>query len=239
MAIINEYKCEECGFEIDTEGRYFFYDPKLKITRDYLWLFSTVDLDKNSKITGFVNETYCWKCKKYVNVYIISQVEDNIENVCEIVKEGIKNDIDKKLLDINQLKEIKKREKYTIEKIEYEIAPNEYDSYYEITFPELYDGYKRRISGKLNENEAIKTALENFHSQIDFQIKQDTNEYKKRIKTTHLVLDYSDKSKNGDDNLDKVICPECNAKINKYVNEETPCPNCGGEISLINYICMD
>lgn len=238
MAIIEEYKCGDCGIDLVNDGMLFYYDSESEITDIYLWLFSTVHIADNSKIKGYVSKTYCWKCKKPVNVYAITEIEGDFENVCEIVQKGIDNYISNELAEINELKEIKRREKYTVQKIKREIAPGIYDCHYEVTFPESDELYDYIGDDGSSRDEVIKEALESFHEEIDGVLDYRIERYEDHIGASYLILDETEKS--GEFNsLEKVSCPECHEEINKYVNEETPCPKCGGKLILMHTMCVD
>lgn len=232
---MDRYKCDECGFELEDWSVHFFYDSKLKVTRDYVLVFKTVGLSKGSKIKGYVDETYCWNCEKFVRIYRIIE-KDDVENACELVEQGIQNYIDNKLIEINKLKEIKKREEYTIKKI----IPPYYDKhYYKVTFPELNDKNTYISDYELDEDDVIEKALDGFHKQMDMLINDNLERYKKDIGANYIVLDESNKSYMDFNPSEKVTCPECNVNINKYVNEKNPCPKCGGVLSLTDTIYFD
>lgn len=237
MAETHEYICDKCGNKLIVSDNLFFYDSELKVTVAYPLLFSTASLGADSMIKGQVGETYCPICKKFIRIYEITKINDNIENACEIVKQGINNGIDKKLMEINKLKAIKKREKYVVKKKEDENTLGIYgNSYYSVIFPELNNGYVYKGDSGLTEQEVIEKALNSFHEQVDFILDFHIKDYERDIGVIYHVIDMSNNINNDYNFLDRVKCPECHAKINRFINEKTPCPKCGGELSLINII---
>lgn len=112
MAIVNYYQCVECDLELADDGRLFYYDTDSGETIEFLILMSTVGLDRGSKIKGNVTETYCKSCDKYMRIYSIRESE--IENPCETVRKGIDKHISVIQSELERLKGIKRRSKYTI-----------------------------------------------------------------------------------------------------------------------------
>ena len=231
MGVIKNYACDNCGFRISIDMRLFFYDCESKETIDYTVGPLTHDFGKNAKIKGYVVETYCWNCDKFIKIYVIRE-KVNFENICEIVEQGIHNYIDNKIIKVDKLKEIKKREEYTVEKRIYNPSPEVYKFYYVVTFPELDGGYEFKGCLEENENEVIKRALDSFHEKINYQIDYHKRTYKEGVTTNYIVFDESDNFNRKHNSLEKVSCPECHIKVNKYINEENPCPKCNGVLSL-------
>ena len=232
-----EYTCEKCGEIFINRNEFFFYDPKFKVTIAYPFLYSTASLGEDSEIKGNVNETYCPNCKKFIRIYTITRLKSNIKNASEIVKEGINNYINMEMNEIDKLKEIKKREKYIIKKKKEEFSHGKYHNpHYTVTFPELNDGFIYNGEYGLNKDKVINKALNRFHEKVNFFLDIKLKNYKKDIEANYIVLDTSNNKQNYYNSLNYINCPECHAKINKYINEKTPCPKCGGKLSLTNII---
>lgn len=104
MGAIDYYTCQNCGSDIDHDNIFFYFDETKEETIDFLHLFSTVGIDRESKIKGRINITFCKYCKKTFKIYIID--ECSIKNPEEIIYNGIFNHIKH---EIQRLKEIKKK----------------------------------------------------------------------------------------------------------------------------------
>jgi predicted Zn-ribbon and HTH transcriptional regulator len=113
MAIIETYTCEDCGFKYTENGTSFFYDAETQTTRNYMMLFSTVELDADSEIKGEVQETYCKHCDKYIRTYYVFEApEIDFKDIKQIITQGIEN----------QIKNTKEQlDKVTEEKDDYQI----------------------------------------------------------------------------------------------------------------------
>ena len=222
MAIVTNYKCDECGLELTDDGRLFYYDEESQECIDYLLLMLTVGLDEGSRISGDVNEVYCKDCDRYLVVYTIRKV-DGIENPCEIVDKGIANRISHYKSELKKLEQIKERETYTIEKD---------DDYYYIVFTEFED-YDYYWHGE-SESRAIENAKKEFHKEIDGAIERLRN----KIDAMWIVVDQSDMPEDYRDESEKVSCPECGRKIIKFISGK-PCPKCGNEFFFGFSMCCD
>lgn len=231
MGVIENYACDNCGFKISIDLRAFFYDSELKETIDYTIGPLTRNLGKNAQIKGFVHETYCWNCEKFIKIYVIRE-KDNLENISEIVEQGIHNFIDNKIIKVDKLKEIEKREEYIVETRKYNPSPEIFESFYVVTFPELNGGYEFKGYVDENKKEVINRALASFHKKIKHEIDYCQRTYKKGIETNYMVLDDSNDSCSEFYSLEKISCPVCHAKVNRKISEENPCPKCNGKISL-------
>lgn len=227
MGAISIYECDDCGFKARIDLRSFFYDCELNETVDFAVGVLTRHMGKNAQIKGYVDLTYCWNCEKFVKIYVICE-KGNFGNICEMVEQGIHNYINNKIIELDELKEIKKREKYTVEK---KISKLTQESYYLVTFPELRGGYEFPGYSGDTKNEVIEKALDRFHDEIDWEIEYCHRTYKKGIETNYIVLDYTDGSHEEYNPLNKITCPECHVKIDRHINEKAPCPKCNGKIS--------
>lgn len=223
MAIVTDYHCDECGFDITDDGRLFYYDEESQECIDYLLLMSTVNLDDESRIWGHVNETYCRDCDRFLRVYTIREV-DGIENPCETVERGIANRISHFKSELKRLEEIRDRETYVLEK---------YDDEYCIVFPEFED--YSYYGDDESEGKAIENAKMEFHAEIDGPIQR----LKRKIAATYVVVDQSDKPDDYRDESEKVVCPECGRELNKFIVPGMPCPKCGNEYFFGFTTCYD
>ena len=231
MAIVNEYRCFDCGLDITDDGRLFYYDSTSEVTVDYLLLMSTVDLPGNSAIQGKISETYCSHCDKYMLVYSIREIAGEVENPCEIIKKGIANRITGYVERLNQLNEIKKRAEYNLA---------EKENYYVVTFPDSDDSYySNYLFPHMTKEEVIEDALKGFHVNIDDEFDSVAEKHDKLSNAIILVIDESDRRYDEDDSSDEVNCPECGAETSKYVGHDSDCPRCGGRVMMTNTICYD
>jgi len=223
MAIVNYYQCVGCGLELADDGRLFYYDTDSGETIEFLILMSTVGLDRGSKIKGNVTETYCKSCDKYMRIYSIRESE--IENPCETVRKGIDKHISVIQSELERLKGIKRRSKYTI-------TPEE--DYYVVDFPEWGDFYHVDDEPEMSKEDVIKDALSQFHEEIDYKINSMDDKVAESI---IVVLD--ERGKGEDDPSEMVECPDCGSEVNKYVSNLNECPKCGGLFGCINSVCYD
>lgn len=123
MAVHETYTCKDCSFEFTDQESLFFYNHNLNIIEEYTHLVSTAGISRGSKIQGRIYESYCKHCDKYIETYYITYVdcpEYNSEEIIDIVKSGIKNGLkrlkNETITKIEELKEIRLRKEYKIEK---------------------------------------------------------------------------------------------------------------------------
>ncbi len=224
MSFEDIYSCNNCDFEIAQETELFFYNSDSKETIDYVLIMSTAGMGEGHETKGHVYRSYCKCCDKFVKVYVI--YDGGGGDMAQQVYRGIKNNVGKYEDKIKQLKEIKKREKYSLEKI---------DGFYLINFYELDScGFMKPIDSQHGEDAVVENAINEFHKIIDSQIDSVKNFYQKESKLINIVVDDSEGSSG-----DFVNCPECGNKIDKYVNEDTPCPKCGGKLTCTDTIIWD
>ena len=225
MGFIDEYKCVKCHTKFVDDGRLFYYNSNSNETIDYILVFSTAGCARDSKIKGFVNQTYCKDCGKFLRVYTIREVEGEFENICEIVMEGINNHIKKLGDEIQNLKEVLKQENYIIEKK---------DSFYLVKYPGLKDWLYQYFYTDEDVDNVLKYFLEGMEYDIEFR----TKEYEKYLNAIYLVEDKSI-SFNKFNSSEKVNCPVCGRKINKFIKSFSRCPKCGWILIKINSIHVD
>ena len=231
MAIVEIYKCMDCGIELEDDGRVFIWDGDLNQTKDFSILMMTYHWLQGSEITGDVSETYCRDCGKFLKIYSIREVRDDVMNSCEVVMGGIKNYIEDYGRELEKLKGIKKRAEYIVGKDE---------GYYVVEFPECENfKYSYCFFPEMTKEEVIEDALKEFNEEIDEMIEESEETYQKYLNSNYLVADNSDRSQDDYDPLEKVNCPECGREVYKYINHDVPCPRCGKELLCINHICYD
>ena len=232
MAIVNEYRCMDCGIELVDDGRAFVWDSESNRTRDFLILMGTHHWLYGAKISGDVDETYCRVCDKFLKVYSITEVAEGIGNPIDIVMEGIRNHIDDEARKLEKLKDIKRRAEYTITRKE---------NYYVVKVPEWEDFfYSNYLFPQMTREEVIEDALNDFHKEIGGLIEVREKEYQKFLNSNILVVE--DSKLNPFDERDlskKVNCPVCGSEVHKYVDSKIPCPKCGGRICCVNITCYD
>lgn len=223
MSFEDIYSCEDCDFKISQETELFFYNSDLKQTIDYVLIMSTAGMSEGFKTKGFVNRSYCKCCDRFVKVYVIQDFDG--ENMVQKVYQGIKNNLEAYADKIKELKDIKNREKFSIEKS---------DEIFFINFYELDScGHMELMDSSKTEEEIIENALKMFHKTIDSQINLLEGEYQKESQIIKVVVD------SGELTGEFVRCPECGNEIYKCVSDETPCPNCGGKLICIDTIIWD
>lgn len=230
MAIVTEYRCEECGLELADDDRVFIWDEESNTTKDFLILMMTHMCLNDAKITGNVSETYCSECGKFVKVYSIREVKDEIPNPCEVVRQGIKNYIAYCGKKLDELKDIKNRPSYTIERE---------DGHYVMEIPEFEFTYAGIFSGELTKVKFIEEALDEFYDEINEVIESHEKTYSRYLNSIYLVVDETGRQIDDYDPLEKVSCPVCRREIHKHVNGEVPCPRCGGRLNPMNFTCYD
>ncbi len=231
MAIVEIYKCMDCGIELKDDGSVFIWDSDLNQTKDFLILMMTHDWLHGAEISGDVSETCCRICGKFLKIYSIREVQDDVKNPCEVVMEGIKNYIANYGRELEKLKCIKKRAKYIVTKEE---------GYYVVEFPELeHCKYSYYFFPEMTKEEVIDDALNEFNEEIDEMVEGRDETYQKYLNSNYLIIDNSDRSQDDYDPLEKVNCPECGNEVYKYINHDVPCPRCGKELLCINHICYD
>ena len=182
----------------------------------------TVSWGDESEIRGRVTETYCRKCGRYLRIYFIDYLEENLLNIDDIIKEGIDKHSDRLLNEINELEEIKKRELYEVEKDDESF----YVEFLEYDFTEV---------GETKEK-SIETALDEFHELIDDEIALKKEEYEKRKNSNYLIIN---EKKSDYDPLSKINCSECGEEMHMFINSDVPCPKCGGHILATNTVFYD
>ena len=231
MAILNEFRCVNCGLELADDGRVFVWDSDSDQTIDFLILMSTYERLHGAKISGCVSETYCRGCNKFLKIYSIKEVGDGVEDPCEVVFNGIKNYIEECCRELEKLKDIKKRSNYAIEKE---------DNFYIVKIPEYEDFYYSNcFSVQMSKEDVIEDALNDFHKEIDEVIEIRQEKYQRYLDSNYLVVDNTDRAFDEHDLLEKVNCPECGKEIFKYINDKVPCPKCGDHLLFVNCICYD
>ena len=131
MAVHETYTCQDCLFDFTDGDEIFFYKQDTHEIIDFIHLFSTAGISDGSKIKGSILESYCKECNKFIKTFYIENVdcpEYSSEEIIDIVKSGIKNNLKKikneTIAKIDELKEIKSRKKYKIEK-----RPNSFAKY--------------------------------------------------------------------------------------------------------------
>ena len=229
MAIVNDYKCMDCGLEITDDCRLFHHDEESGETVDYMLLMSTVNLGFKSRICGSVSETYCRDCNRHILVYTIREIIGEVENPCKTILEGVEKHRSNLLKELDKLNEIKRKEEYVIV---------EKDNHYEVTFPGL-DGffYSSYLLPHMGREEVINDALDDFHEQIDDKFDRLQARYDRLARAMILVVDENGKIR--DDGSEKVNCPECGREIDKHIKSNSKCPRCGSRMGLMKSMCCD
>lgn len=245
MSFEDIYSCKNCDFEIRQEDELFFYDSDSKETVSYILLMSTAGMGKGFETKGSIYRSYCKCCDKFVKIYVI---REGGSNMIQQVYQGIKNNFEGYADKIHELKEIKKREKFSLKRK---------DGFYLVNFHELDSSYEYFDMLDIGdcEEEVVKIALKDFHETIDNQINLFEKLYQEESQMIHIVVDESEEQTkivpklirsilkinvgySGEDG-DFIKCPQCGNKIRKYVNEDSPCPKCGEKLICTDTIIWD
>lgn len=262
MAVDETFTCKNCGFEVTETDTYFFYNYDNHEIIDFILLFSTAGISDGSKIKGSIFESYCKECNKFIKTFYIENVdcpEYGSEEIIDIVKSGIKNNLknikNETIAKIDELKEIRLKKKYKIEK-----RPNSFAKYLLKNSSDLSEEKRNEILEKHSEicvslvelggcdfkadiqdfdseKEAIeyckRHAFGNFFDEIDRQISYNRNFFKRKLNYYYRV-EYWDSDKY--DNITTINCPKCGNEVYRFINADYPCPKCGGKLSLTNII---
>ena len=238
------FKCINCGFRLVNYDSFFYYDDELSQTIDYHPTMMNAGRFRGHGINGRVSESYCGNCKKFVRVLSIRDFE-GCENPSEIVKRGIKNNLDALLEEIQELIEIKKREKFTVGKdsdsyiIDFTEYDHKYYKYFEpVNITEAFTNAAKKYGLELicdsgyeppvfeNVDDAIISAKKDFHEDIDSYINALTSRYERYSDSIYLIIEETDKPIYEYHSSQKVTCPDCGKKIYKILDYESTCPNC-------------
>ena len=265
MGFHETFTCPDCGFEYTDDHALFFYKHDSKETIEFIHLFSTVGISDGSKIKGTIVESYCKHCNKFIRTFYIEEVncpQYDSEEIIDIVKAGIKNCIkrikNETMNKVNELNEIKARNKYTIEKKPYSLTPDvmnylanlsekEQEKFLEgrediyVNYVELeYCDYTVTIQDFDSEKEAIeyckRHAYGNFIDELDREISWNKN-YLKRILNYIYRVEYW--NYNEDENISTILCPKCGNGVYKFIDKSYPCPNCEGKLIHTQTILSD
>lgn len=221
MSFEDIYSCNDCDFEIRQEDELFFYNPDSKETISYILLMSTAGMDEGFKTKGCIYRSYCKCCDKFVKIYVIR--EGGGSNMIQQVYQGIKNHFEGYADKILVLKEIKKREKFFIEKK---------DGFYSINFHELDSyGYFKFLDIGDCEEEVVKMALKDFHKTIDSRINLFEKLYQKESQIINIVVDESDEPTKMVSRLKRSIS-KVNVSHSWEDRDFIKCPQCGNKITL-------
>ena len=94
MAIHETYTCKNCGFEYTEDGTLFYYDSEKQTTETFLHLFSTIGIADDSEIKGYIHETYCNHCNKFVRTYYVTEYpREDFHNIKHIILNGIERSL--------------------------------------------------------------------------------------------------------------------------------------------------
>lgn len=105
--------------------------------------------------------------------------------------------------------------------------------------------------GKLNNikkiiTQGIEKRIENIKEQLDnvieeedeYQIEMYQAIYDKETDYINRVVHINEHNKNNNE-LDTILCPNCNNEIYEFINPYYPCPKCNGKMELTEEINMD
>ena len=217
------FKCEKCGFRFEQDHLNFYLNLETGQIEEYMMLFSTVHLDDNSPISGNVYKTYCGNCNKYIKNY-------------EIVSYDERYDKEAAYLLLRLL--IPKKIDFFDNKIKlYEIMEEDIKN---INTDYLIDFYKSNAI-YLEEIDELIYDLEDIKD-VDIgdcinRVKEELELFEKTVHTiSYCNADYN-MSLNGE-KLAKDICPDCQSEISP-IDEENPCPKCGGKMYICECLMLD
>ena len=222
MGQLDIYRCEDCGFVFEQDYLNFYLNLESGQIEEYMLLFSTANLDRNSPITGDVYKTYCGKCNKLIKTYHISSCDKQYD--FEAAYYLLRLLIPKKIDFLNE----------KIGNYEYlgeRIKNNDFDYLKDfieennIYFDELYYIEDKKDVRDIDIEDHINSSKE----ELDL------------LKNTVFSINLGDETYNinlNGEKLAKDICPNCKSVVNE-INGLNPCPKCGGKIYPFESIMMD
>lgn len=265
MAVHETYTCQDCLFEFTDGDENFFYKEDTHEIVEFVHLVSTAGSSRGSKIKGHIYESYCKHCDKFIKTFYITDVDCPLfskDEIIDIVKSGIKKNLKKikneTIIRNNELKEIRLRKKYEIEK-----RPNSFAKYLLKNSSDLSEEKRNEIIEKHSEicvslvelegcefkadiqdfdseKEAIeyckRHAFGNFFDEIDRQISYNRNFFKRKLNYLYRV-EYWDFEEYSD--VTFINCPECGNEVYRFINADYPCPNCEGKLVITQTIYAD
>lgn len=90
----NSLHCDNCGFDFYFGlNNLFYYNHITKETVDFNFDFSKEGLGFNPYIKGYIKRSYCNRCDKYIDTYVISEInclEYDKSEISKLVSDGIK-----------------------------------------------------------------------------------------------------------------------------------------------------
>lgn len=224
------YTCYNCGFYLSESYVSFAYDSDSGN-------FYEIPMDnppEDFKIKGYVLETFCRHCDKFVKTYLITHCENcEPEMAVDLVKQKISESLEVTLESkIDKLNEIRKRREFVIEKY------NTFVRYYSAEFPR--EKFQYSYKDGLSDNEIEMDVIEKFDNLINRRISFVTEEHEKEHNKIHNVLDISTPDlKSQFWHFDFITCPECGEYTPKSIHDGGPCPKCGDKLMVIGAAILD
>ena len=222
MGQLDIFKCEKCGFEFEQDYLNFYLNLETGQVEEYMILFSTVNLDKNSPISGNVYKTYCGNCNKLIKTY-------------EIVSHDERYDTEAAYLLLRLL--IPKKVDFLNEKI----------INYEYLSEHIKNNDFNYLNAFLEDNKIyfeelwyIEDEKDLKNIDVEYHI-SNAKEELELLKNTVFSINLEGEGHNitlEGEKLAKDICPNCRNDVYR-IDNSNPCPKCGGKISLYESVMMD
>ena len=212
-------ECADCGFSFIIDGLGFYFNTEHGQIEDHL--IGMIDRYSDSPIRGYVHNSYCKNCKKFISTYHIESLNEeyDMEAAYYLTRLLLPRQLDFVSERLEKYKEIGEKIKANdLEYLETELKHHR-------TILEDY-------FSSLKEVDSFKELLDDEEFDIDEYVETYERELFRLKNTTYLI---NTGEKDYDLTLDgkKVPinhCPNCNEELGEinYSNYET-CPNCDGK----------
>lgn len=206
MSFEDTYYCYHCGFTFKTEDVFFFINDDGKL-EEYWLLMSTADLGEDSKIWGFIYDTYCGSCGKNIKTYLIMENDFSKDKAVEILKREIYEIANKQLSEICHI-DIR-NDCVCLLKYNYIFECFQDFQYY------VFEDYDTR-------EDAIDAARKNADNMNE--------EIIETLETTCYNIIFSEELVDA-----KINCPICGVEQSISFHEEN-CPKCGNRLEVSTII---
>ena len=216
-------ECADCGFSFIIDGLGFYFNTEHGQIEDHL--IGMIDRYSDSPIRGYVHNSYCKNCKKFISTYHIESLNEeyDMEAAYYLTRLLLPRQLDFVSERLEKYKQITEKIKSNdLEYLETELKHNR--KYFEDYFSglERVDSFKELIDDE------------------EFDIDEYVEVYEKelfRLKNTVYLINTGDENYNislDGKQIPKDHCPNCNNAVKEFdFSDFDTCPNCGGEHMLI------
>ena len=216
-------ECADCDFSFIIDGLGFYFNTEHGQIEDHL--IGMIDRYSDSPIRGYVHNSYCKNCKKFISTYHIESLNEeyDMEAAYYLTRLLLPRQLDFVSERLEKYKQITEKIKSNdLEYLETELKHNR--KYFEDYFSglERVDSFKELIDDE------------------EFDIDEYVEVYEKelfRLKNTVYLINTGDENYNislDGKQIPKDHCPNCNNAVKEFdFSDFDTCPNCGGEHMLI------